>query len=168
MIGDLYTNVYEGSAGLTDVRLYVPSAAPTNLALNRPATADSQCAAAEAPAKAVNGSVSGGNADKWCSLGTSKWIRVDLQAARQVGRVVLRHSGAGNEKPVWNTRDFDVQVSTDGVSWTTVASPRGNTANVTTHTFTPRSVRYLRVNVITPTSDSDRAARIYELEAYAS
>ncbi|GIF66280.1 hypothetical protein Ais01nite_43150 [Asanoa ishikariensis] len=168
VIGDLYTNVYEGSASLTDVRLYVPSAAPANLALNRPATADSQCAAVEAPAKAVNGSVSGGNTDKWCSLGTSKWIRVDLQAARQVGRVVLRHSGAGNEKPVWNTRDFDVQVSTDGVTWTTVASPRANTANVTTHTFTPRSARYLRVNVITPTSDTDRAARIYELEAYAS
>ncbi|WP_203700447.1 discoidin domain-containing protein [Asanoa iriomotensis] len=168
VIGDLYTNVYEGSARLTDVRLYVPSAAPVNLALNRPATADSQCAASEAPAKAVNGSVSGGNGDKWCSVGTSKWIRVDLQAASQVGRVVLRHSGAGNEKPVWNTRDFDVQVSTDGVAWTTVASPRGNTANVTTHTFTPRSVRYLRVNVITPTSDTDRAARIYELEAYSS
>ncbi|MDG4820612.1 discoidin domain-containing protein [Asanoa sp. WMMD1127] len=169
VIGDLYTNVYEGSASLTDVRLYVPEAVPTgNLALNRPATADSQCAAAEGPAKAVNGSVSGGNADKWCSLGASKWLRVDLQAARQVGRVVLRHSGAGGEKPVWNTRDFDVQVSSDGVAWTTVASPRGNTANVTTHTFSPRSARYLRVNVITPTSDSDRAARVYELEAYAS
>ncbi|GIF45606.1 F5/8 type C domain-containing protein [Asanoa ferruginea] len=168
VIGDVYTNVYEGSASLTDVRLYVPSAAPANLALNKPATADSQCAAAEAPAKAVNGTVNGGNADKWCSLGTSKWIRVDLQSATQVGRVVLKHSGAGGEKPVWNTRDFDVQVSLDGVSWTTVASPRGNTANVTTHTFTPRSARYLRVNVITPTSDTDRAARLYEFEAYAS
>jgi acyl-CoA reductase-like NAD-dependent aldehyde dehydrogenase len=29
----------------------------------------------------------------------------------------------------------------DGTTWTTVASPRGNTANVTTHTFTPRSAR---------------------------
>jgi hypothetical protein len=169
VIGDVYTNVYEGSASLTDVRLYVPSAAPTtNLALNKPATADSQCAANEAPAKAVNGTVNGGNTDKWCSLGASKWIRVDLQAATQVGRVVLKHSGAGAEKPVWNTRDFDVQVSLDGVSWTTVAAPRGNTANVTTHTFTPRSARYLRVNVITPTSDTDKAARLYEFEAYAS
>ena len=169
VIGDLYTNVYEGSASLTDVRLYVPETQQAgNLALNRPATADSQCAASEAPAKAVNGSWTGGNGDKWCSLGTSRWLRVDLQGDRQVGRVVLRHSGAGNENPVWNTRDFDVQVSTDGNTWTTVASPRGNTANVTTHTFTPRTARYIRVNVITPTSDSDRAARVYELEAYAS
>ena len=26
VIGDLYTNVYEGSATLTDIRLYVPAA----------------------------------------------------------------------------------------------------------------------------------------------
>ncbi|MDP6126526.1 MAG: mucin-5B, partial [Candidatus Latescibacteria bacterium] len=26
VIGDLYTNVYEGSASLTDIRLYVPAA----------------------------------------------------------------------------------------------------------------------------------------------
>lgn len=169
VIGDLYTNVYEGNASLTDVRLYVPESQPAaNLALNKPATADSQCADDESPAKAVNGSWTGGGTDKWCSLGTTKWLRADLQAERQLGRVVVRHSAAGGEKAAWNTRDFDVQVSTDGTTWTTVAAPRGNTAAVTTHTFTPRPARYVRVNVLTPTSDTDRAARIYELEAYAT
>ena len=38
-----------------------------NLALGKPATADSSCNANEGPAKAVNGSVTGGNTDKWCS-----------------------------------------------------------------------------------------------------
>ncbi|WP_326557932.1 discoidin domain-containing protein [Micromonospora sp. NBC_01796] len=169
VIGDLYTNVYEGSASLTDIRLYTPAPpTTTNLALSKPATADSQCATAEAPAKAVNGSWTGGNSDKWCSLGTSKWLRVDLQSNQQVGRFVVRHSGAGGEKPAWNTRDFDLQTSTNGTTWSTVASVRGNTADVTTHTFTPVTARYVRVNVLTPTSDSDRAARIFELEAYAS
>ncbi|GAA1368902.1 discoidin domain-containing protein [Catellatospora chokoriensis] len=169
VIGDLYTNVYEGSASLTDINLYVPTTTPpANLALNKPATASGQCAANEAPAKAVNGSWTGGNTDKWCALGSGKWIRVDLQSNQQVGRVVLRHSGAGGEKTAWNTRDFDIQVSTNGTTWTTVASPRGNTANVTTHTITPVTARYVRINVITPTSDTDTAARIYELEAYAS
>nr|WP_218008158.1 discoidin domain-containing protein [Herbidospora sakaeratensis] len=169
VIGDLYTNVYEGSASLTDVRLYVPqtTTAP-NLALNKTATADSSCAANEGPAKAVNGSVSGGNADKWCSLGSSKWIRVDLGSNQSVGKIVLKHSAAGGEQAIWNTRDFDVQVSTNGTTWTNVAQPRGNTANITTHTFTPRDVRHIRVNVLAPTSNSDTAARIYELEAYAS
>ncbi|WP_218009249.1 discoidin domain-containing protein [Herbidospora cretacea] len=169
VIGDLYTNVYEGSASLTDVRLYVPQTAGNpNLALNKTATADSQCASTEAPAKAVNGTVNGGNADKWCSVGSSKWLRVDLGSSQSVGKIVLKHSGAGGEQAVWNTRDFDVQVSTNGTTWTNVAQPRGNTANVTTHTFTPQSVRYIRLNVIAPTSNSDTAARIYELEAYAS
>ncbi len=169
VIGDLYTNVYEGSASLTDIALYVPETTPPPniLALNKPATASSQCAANEAPAKAVNGSWTGGNADKWCALGTNKWLQVDLQANQQVSKFIVRHSGAGGEKTSWNTRDFDLQVSTNGTTWTTVASPRGNTTNVTTHTFTPVTARYVRLNVITPTSDSDTAARIYELEAYS-
>ena len=139
----------------------------TNLALDRPATADSQCAASEGAEKAVNGSVSGGNSDKWCSLGGSKWLRVDLGAARQVGRFVLKHAGAGGEAAAFNTRDFDLQTSVDGVTWTTVFAARGNTANVSTHTVSPVSARYVRVNVLAPTQNTDTAARIYELEVYS-
>jgi len=93
---------------------------------------------------------------------------VDLQSAQPVGRFVLRHSGAGGEKAAWNTRDYDIQVSQDGNTWSTVVTARGNTADVTTHTITPVTARHIRVNVIIPTNDTDRAARIFELEAYAS
>jgi glucose/arabinose dehydrogenase/PKD repeat protein len=139
-----------------------------NLALNKPATADSQCAAAEGPEKAVNGSVSGGNADKWCSLGGTKFLRVDLGAPVSVGRFMLRHAGAGNEPARFDTRDFDLQTSLDGVTWTTRVSVRANTADITTHTIAPVSARYVRLNVITPTQDTDTAARVYELEVYAT
>ena len=81
---------------------------------------------------------------------------------------MVRHAGAGGESAAFNTRDFDLQVSPDGTTWTTVASPRGNTANVTTHTITAVSARYVRLNVIAPTSNADTAARVYELEVYAS
>ncbi|RCG28633.1 mucin-5B [Sphaerisporangium album] len=168
VIGDLYTNVYEGSASLTDIRLYVPGQQTgTNLLLNKPATADSQCAATEGPAKAVNGTWNGGNADKWCSLGASKWLRVDLGASTAIKRFVVRHAGAGGEKQSFNTRDFDIQVSNDGNIWTNAVQARGNTADVTTHAVNV-SGRYVRVNVIKPTNDTDTAARIYELEAYSS
>ncbi|WP_394830067.1 discoidin domain-containing protein [Pendulispora rubella] len=167
VIGDLYTNVYEGSASLTDIALYVPQTTQ-NLALGKPATASSQCAAAEAAGKAVNGSWTGGNSDKWCALDAEKWLQVDLGSAQQVGKFVVRHSGAGGEKVAWNTRDFDLQVSNDSMQWTTVAQARANTADVTTHTFAPVTARYIRLDVITPTNDSDTAARIYELEAYAN
>jgi hypothetical protein len=144
------------------------SSPAVNLALHRPASADSACNANEGAEKAVNGSVSGGNADKWCSLGAAKWWRVDLGAVRTLGRFVLRHAGAGGEPARFDTRDFDLQVSTDGTAWTTVVSARGNTADVTTHVIAPVGARYVRLNVLVPTQDSDRAARVYELEAYAS
>ncbi|HCU49953.1 MAG TPA: glycoside hydrolase, partial [Micromonosporaceae bacterium] len=138
----------------------------SNLALGRPATASGQCNANEGPAKAVNGSVSGGNSDKWCSLGASKFLRVDLGASTPVGRFIVRHSAAGGEAARWNTRDFNIQTSLDGTTWTTVASPRANTAGVTTHSITRVNARYLRLTIITPTQDGDPAARIYEFEAY--
>jgi hypothetical protein len=139
-----------------------------NLALHKQATADSSCNANEGAAKAVNGSVSGGNSDKWCSLGTSRWLRVDLGTQATIGRLVLRHAGAGGEPARFDTRDFDVQVSTNGTDWTTVVSARGNTADVSTHPISPVTARYVRVDVLVPTQDTDRAARIYELEAYSA
>lgn len=139
-----------------------------NLALSRPATADSSCNANEGPEKAVNGSVTGGVTDKWCSGGTSKWLRVDLQSTRSIGSFIIRHAAAGGESADWNTRDYDLQVSSDGTTWTTVVQKRGNTASVTTHDLaSPVSARYVRLNVITPTQTADTAARIYELEVYA-
>jgi len=163
-----------GTGGLFDIDDFAltggtdPPPPPGNLALNRPATADSQCAATEAPAKAVNGTVNGGNADKWCSVGATKFLRVELQSALTVGRFVVRHAGAGAENAAWNTRDFDIQVSADGTTWTTVVQTRGNTANVTTHTIGATSARHVRLNVLVPTSNTDAAARIYEFEVYSS
>jgi len=137
-----------------------------NLALNRPATADSSCTPAEGPAQAVNGSVSGGNSDKWCSLGASKWLQVDLGTGRTVNRFVVRHAGAGGENTAWNTRDFTIQTSANGTSWSTVATVTGNTASTTTHDVAPVTARYVRLAITAPTSTADGAARVYEFEVY--
>ena len=138
----------------------------TNLALGKVATADSSCNANEGPAKAVNGSVAGGNFDKWCSLGATKWLQVDLGSNQSVNRLVVHHAGAGGENAAWNTRDFNLQVSTNATSWTTVATVTANTANSTTHNITAVTARYIRLNVTTPASDGNTAARVYEFEAY--
>jgi hypothetical protein len=141
---------------------------PVNLALGKPATADSSCNVREGAPKAVNGTVTSGNLDKWCSLGASKWMQVDLGSNQTVGRLVVKHAGAGGEAAAWNTRDFTLQVSTNGTAWTTVATVTGNTAGTTTHDIVPVSARYLRLNITAPTSNTDTAARIYEFEAYAA
>jgi predicted alpha-1,2-mannosidase len=161
------TNAADTAARIYELEVYGQSSAPADLALRRPVTADSSCSAAETPDRAVNGSVLAGWADKWCSKGASRWLRVDLGSTQHVGSVLLRHAGAGGELPVWDTRDFDVLTSSDGSSWTTRAQVRGNTAD-STSTAINADARYVRVNVVTPTSNGDTAARIYELEVRAS
>ena len=137
-----------------------------NLALNRPATGSAPCAATEGPAKAVNGTISGGNSDKWCSaVGGTKFLQVDLGSAVALTSVTVRHAQAGGESAAFNTRDYDVQVSTDGTSFTTVAQARANTAAVSSHTVTATG-RFVRLNVITPTQNSSTVARIYEFEVF--
>jgi hypothetical protein len=149
-----------------------PTASPTppslNLARDKPATGTATCAASERPPKAVNGSVSGGNSDKWCSSSATRWLQVDLLTRRDVGRFVVKHAGAGGESRSFNTRAFNIQVSDDATSWTTVVTVSNNTANVTTHTIAPRAARFVRLNVTRPTQTSNSAARIYELEVYGT
>jgi predicted alpha-1,2-mannosidase len=136
-----------------------------NLALNKPATGSTPCNSNETPDKAVNGSVSGGNSDKWCSGAATLFLQVDLGAVTPLSSIVLRHAGAGGESTSFNTRDFDLQVSSDGTNFMTVAQVRGNTANATTNAVST-SGRFVRLNVITPTQTTDNHARIYELEVY--
>lgn len=140
--------------------------AASNLALGKAATASTACASTEGPEKAINGSVSGGASDKWCSLTAPRFLQVDLGVAQTVRSVTLKHAQAGGEAASRNTRDFNVQVSTNGSTWTTVATVTGNTAGATTHAFASTTARYVKVNVTTPTQDADASARIYELEVY--
>jgi hypothetical protein len=136
---------------------------PTNLALNRPATGSTPCNANEGPEKANNGSVSGGTSDNWCSLATTKTWTVDLGAGTSIRSVTVRHAQAGGESATFNTRDFDLQVSSDGATFSTVAQVRGNTAAVTT-TAVVATTRFVRLSVVTAEQASNRAARIYEVE----
>src|SRR5262245_43703970 len=101
------------------------ASAQVNLALNKSATGSTSCNANEGPAKAVNGSVSGGNSDKWCTNVTPMWWQVDLGAAVTVSSFTIRHAGAGGESAAWNTRDFTIQTSADNATWTTVVTVTG-------------------------------------------
>jgi hypothetical protein len=75
----------------------------TNVALNKPATGSAPCNANEGPAKAFNGSVSGGNSDKWCSQASAKFLQVDLGQNFNITSFVVRHASAGGESasPPW-------------------------------------------------------------------
>ena len=96
-----------------------------NLALGRPATGSAPCTPAQGPDKAVNGSVAGGTNDEWCSEDWPLFLQVDLGTARPVKRFVVKHASAGGEGEDSDTRDFNIQVSTDGKRFTTVATSSG-------------------------------------------
>jgi hypothetical protein len=145
-----------------------PMPAGSNLALGRPASGSAACAGNEGPEKAVNGTVLGGNAEKWCSGTAPRQLQVDLGSARTVTGFVVRHAGAGGENTAWNTRDFVIQTSTDGTNWSDAVTVGGNTASITLHRIAARSARYARLGITTPTQTGDGAARIYEFEVYGN
>ncbi len=145
------------------------SGAPSNdggtapVPLTQP-TGSASCTATQTPDKVIDRSVT--NDSKWCSSATSKWVQVQLASEQTVSAVVLRHAQAGGEPATLNTRDYDLQTSVDGVSWSTALQVRGNTAATTTHQLTPVRARYVKVAVLTPAQDGSGTARIYELEVY--
>jgi Domain of unknown function (DUF1929)/F5/8 type C domain/Galactose oxidase, central domain len=150
-------------------RPVVTAPAAVNLALGRTATGSAACAADEGPAKAVNGSVSGGPADKFCTkVSSTRYLRVDLGSRQAVTTFVVKHAGAGGESSALNTRSYRIQTRTrTSGSWSTALTVTGNTANVTTSTVAARTARQVRL-VITQSEQgsSAGAARIYEFEVY--
>jgi hypothetical protein len=96
-----------------------------NLALRRPATGSLPCSQDQGPEKAVNGSVAGGQADRWCARDWPWFLQVDLGTTRPVSRFVVKHASAGGENEESDTREFNIQVSADGKTFTTVASSTG-------------------------------------------
>ena len=155
------------ASALDALNAAIPYAQPApNLALNKTATANGACAAGQGAAQAFDGSTS----TKWCAgaTGGAYWLEVDLGSALDVGRIIVRHAGAGGEPTGRNTRDFSLAASADAASWATVATVKGNTRSASIHRFAPVSARYLRLAITAPQTDPQYpAARIYELEAYA-
>jgi hypothetical protein len=115
--GDAVARIYEFEVYGADAR--------QNLALARPITGSDPCTDDQGPEKAVNGSVAGGKTDRWCSVEWPLFLQVDLGAPRQVKRVVLKHASAGGESEDSDTRDFNIQVSPDGKTFSTVVTSSG-------------------------------------------
>lgn len=140
-----------------------------NLAIGASATSsDASCSADEGPANAVDGSSR--TNDKWCATGgEDRSLLVDLGAQRSVLGFRVRHAGAGGEDASWNTRAFEILVSTDGQVFAPAVVVRDNTEDVTTHGIPPTTVRYVQLHISQAQSATDFVAtRIYELEVFGS
>jgi ABC-type transport system involved in multi-copper enzyme maturation permease subunit len=114
----------EPTARIYEFEVYGPDGR-VNLARGRPATGSLPCKPDQGADKAVNGSVSGGENDRWCAQGWPLFLQVDLETARPVARFVVKHASAGGEDGERDTREFNIQLSTDGKIFRTVASSSG-------------------------------------------
>jgi hypothetical protein len=115
--GDPVARIYE-------FEVYGPDG-PMNLALNRPVTGSLPCSEDQGPEKAVNGSVTGGQTDRWCGNDWPLFLQVDLGAVRPVKSFVVKHASAGGENEESDTREFNIQLSNEGKTFTTVATSTG-------------------------------------------
>ncbi|MFB9349641.1 discoidin domain-containing protein [Streptomyces heliomycini] len=115
--------------------------AGANLAEGAPATASSaewNPFTSYAPGRAVDGD----RGTRWASdWSDDQWLRVDLGATHQVGRVILDWERAYGTS-------YRVDLSTDGVNWRTVWSTTSGDGGLDTAVFTPAPARHLRVRLL--------------------
>jgi hypothetical protein len=107
----------------------------TNAALNRPATASS----VESGAYPASAAVDGNAGTRWSSaFSDPQWLRVDLGSVQSVCRISLQWEAA-------YARAFQIQVSDDGITWTSVFSTTTGTGGTQTLTVSG-SGRYVRMS----------------------
>ncbi|WP_327251042.1 beta-N-acetylglucosaminidase domain-containing protein [Streptomyces sp. NBC_01244] len=124
------------ATGVADTFLAKASAvAVPNLALRAPVTASSTLNSARALAYAVDGNSS----TRWTSAYSDpQWLRIDLGVVRQVTGVRLNWEAA-------YASAYQVQVSNDGSSWTTLWSTSAGTGGVVNLNGLNGSGRYVRL-----------------------
>jgi mannan endo-1,4-beta-mannosidase len=106
-----------------------------NLALNKPATASS----VQSPYTA-NLAVDGNTGTRWGAnfTGDPQWIYVDLGTTYNVDRVVLSWEAAYADQ-------YQIQVSANASTWTTVSSITGGNGGLDDISFTASAGRYVRM-----------------------
>ena len=92
------------------------------------------------------------------------WVQLDFKEPFKISRYVVRHAEAGGLAPQLNNRDFTVETSLDGETWTEVGTYTGNLSPVTEASITPVEAQYLRVSVTK--SGIDGRVRIGDIEVY--
>lgn len=127
-----------------------------NLALNKTATSSSD----ENSGLPASASVDGSYGSRWGSaFSEPQWLQVDLGSVQTVNRVILYWEAA-------YATAYEVQVSTNGTTWTTAASIVGGNGSSDDIVFANVSARYVRMYGITRVTPYGFS--IYEFEVYGT
>ena len=96
----------------------------------------------------------------------SGWVQMDFKEPYKISRYVVRHAEAAGLEPELNSRDFTVETSLDGETWTTVGTHTNNVAPVTDASFSSIEAQYVRVTVTN--GGADGYIRIGDIEVYGA
>ena len=77
----------------------------------------------------------------------SAWLMVDLGTPCTVTQYVLKNAGYAGQLSAYNTRDFQLQYSNDGKSWTAADRVQGNTLDILSRSVEPFTARYVRLYI---------------------
>ncbi len=134
----------------------------------------------DAPNSDPSHALDGNSSTKWNSKpGSEHWMQVDLGGYYDLTGYRVKHAGAGKEgwpnkdtqTSDYNTRDWHIKTSSDGVNWNYAEYVWNNTGNISNRTIQgmagTENVRYVSMYITKSTSVSgDDMARIYEFEVY--
>lgn len=98
------------------------------------------------------------------------WLVVDLKGTYVINRWVVKNAEVCTNQKLYNTVDYQLQTSMDGVHWTAVDTVKGNTSAITDRKIPQVTACLLRLYVTKPNNvslDSDKnKTTIAEFAAY--
>ncbi len=156
------TQTSDGSNNYSLYDLQVHGTPVRDLAKGRPVTSSSVEGTDFIPSRALDGdSGTRWSSGQWMQTSQVGWISVDLGASYRISDVRL----------VWETAyavDYQIQSSSDGVSWTTLQEVSGNLrSGLADYSGLSGIGRYLRVYA-TRTSAGSNNYSLYDLQVYGS
>ncbi|MBO0470191.1 discoidin domain-containing protein [Enterococcus sp. DIV0242_7C1] len=146
-----YIYVYDKGSGITSENL---SILPTTSATEGSGYTNER----ESYRYALDGDLS----TKWCDNSSDEpWMIADLGAVKTIAGFELSHAGAGGESSEWNTKDYDILISNDKQTWTSVVQMRGNRADVSKDAIRLVEARYVKLS-LEKAEQNGKTARIYD------
>lgn len=123
------------------------------LSKNKDATASSFDKGENAPSRAVDGRPD----TRWAASGTgNEWLQIDLGSEKSIDRVEIDWENA-------YAKAFSVQISLDGVNFTTVDSVSNSFGGTSIHNFKAAQARYIKI--LCTSAGTMWAYSIYEVRA---
>ena len=100
------------------------------------------------------------------------WLKLEFEQPVNISRWVVRNYGLLDNAPARNTKDCQLQTSTDGVNWIAIDTVTGNSSNVIDKNLGNSILtKYVRLHITKPIQNDEEMwqlrAAIVEFELYA-